>query len=244
MPNCVSNPSAVVARGGAITPGVGDEHIEPVVVGEHAVAEAPHRRQRREVDLPQLDVAPGRRPARTGSAARSPFSRSRTASMTLAPWAASARAVSCPSPADAPVTSVCVPLRSMPSRTSSVVDCSPKLTGGTVATHGRHLVRARARGSWSLANLAPRIVAGDFAPGFYVDHFVKDMSIALEEARRMGLALPGLALAQQLYVALQAQGRGRDGTQSLVHTLRGALRCRVAGRHRVSGTAAVTVTAR
>ena len=80
-------------------------------------------------------------------------------------------------------------------------------------------VSTGAAGSWSLANLAPRIVAGDFAPGFYVDHFVKDMSIALEEARRMRLALPGLALAQQLYVALQAQGRGRDGTQSLVHAL-------------------------
>ena len=80
-------------------------------------------------------------------------------------------------------------------------------------------VSTGAAGSWSLANLAPRIVAGDFAPGFYVDHFVKDMSIALEEARRMRLALPGLALAHQLYVALQAQGRGRDGTQSLVHAL-------------------------
>jgi 3-hydroxyisobutyrate dehydrogenase len=80
-------------------------------------------------------------------------------------------------------------------------------------------VSAGAAGSWSLSNLAPRIVAGDFAPGFYVDHFVKDMSLALAEARRMRLALPGLALAQQLYVALQAQGRGQDGTQSLVHAL-------------------------
>jgi 3-hydroxyisobutyrate dehydrogenase len=76
-----------------------------------------------------------------------------------------------------------------------------------------------AAGSWSLTNLAPRIVAGDFAPGFYVDHFVKDMSIALAEARQMRIALPGLALAHQLYVALQAQGRGRDGTQALVHAL-------------------------
>jgi 3-hydroxyisobutyrate dehydrogenase len=63
-----------------------------------------------------------------------------------------------------------------------------------------------AAGSWSLSNLAPRIVAGDFEPGFYVDHFVKDMGIALAEAQRMGIALPGLALARQLYVALQAQG--------------------------------------
>ncbi|HEY8526587.1 MAG TPA: NAD(P)-dependent oxidoreductase [Acidimicrobiales bacterium] len=76
-----------------------------------------------------------------------------------------------------------------------------------------------AAGSWALSNLAPRIVAGDFAPGFFVDHLVKDLGIALAEARRARLALPGLALAEQLYVALQAQGRGRDGTQALVHAL-------------------------
>jgi len=80
-------------------------------------------------------------------------------------------------------------------------------------------VSGGAAGSWSLANLAPRVVAGDFAPGFFVDHFVKDLGIALAEARRARLALPGLALANQLYVALQGQGRGRDGTQSLVHAL-------------------------
>lgn len=80
-------------------------------------------------------------------------------------------------------------------------------------------VSTGAAGSWSLSNLAPRIIAGDFAPGFLVDHFVKDMTLALTEARRMRLSLPGLALAQQLYVALQAQGRGRDGTQALVHAL-------------------------
>ena len=64
-----------------------------------------------------------------------------------------------------------------------------------------------------------RIVAGDFAPGFFVDHFVKDMTIALDEAARMQIALPGLALARQLYVALQAQGHGRDGTQALILAL-------------------------
>jgi 3-hydroxyisobutyrate dehydrogenase len=80
-------------------------------------------------------------------------------------------------------------------------------------------VSSGAAGSWALSNLAPRILDGDFAPGFFVDHFVKDMGIALAEARRMRLAMPGLALAQQLYVALQAQGRGRDGTQALVHAL-------------------------
>lgn len=80
-------------------------------------------------------------------------------------------------------------------------------------------VSGGAAGSWSLTNLAPRVMAGNFAPGFYVDHMVKDLGIALAEARRARLALPGLALAHQLYVALQAHGRGRDGTQALVHAL-------------------------
>ncbi len=76
-----------------------------------------------------------------------------------------------------------------------------------------------AAGSWALSNLAPRVVAGNFAPGFSVDHLVKDLGIALAEAKRARLAVPGLALANQLYVALQAQDRGRDGTQALVHAL-------------------------
>lgn len=80
-------------------------------------------------------------------------------------------------------------------------------------------VSSGAAGSWSLSNLAPRAIAGDFEPGFFVDHLVKDLGIALAEARRARLALPGLALANQLYVALQAQGRGRNGTQALVHAL-------------------------
>ena len=80
-------------------------------------------------------------------------------------------------------------------------------------------VSTGAAGSWALSNLAPRIVAGDFAPGFFVDHFVKDMGIALDEAARLQLAMPGLALARQLYVALQAQGHGRDGTQALILAL-------------------------
>ncbi len=80
-------------------------------------------------------------------------------------------------------------------------------------------VATGAASSWSLSNLAPRVIAGDFAPGFMVDHFVKDLGIALAEAKRARLALPGLALANQLYIALQAQDRGRDGTQALVHAL-------------------------
>ena len=80
-------------------------------------------------------------------------------------------------------------------------------------------VASGAAGSWSLSNLAPRMIANNFAPGFFVEHFIKDMGIALDESRRMGLALPGLALAEQLYVALQATGHGRDGTQALVLAL-------------------------
>ena len=76
-------------------------------------------------------------------------------------------------------------------------------------------VGSGAAGSWSLANLGKRIMDDDFDPGFFVEHFIKDMGIALEEAKRMGLSMPGLALAHQLYVALMAQGHGRDGTQAL-----------------------------
>jgi 3-hydroxyisobutyrate dehydrogenase len=80
-------------------------------------------------------------------------------------------------------------------------------------------VASGAAGSWSLSNYGPRMLSGDFAPGFVVDHFVKDMGIALDEAKRMKLSLPGLALAEQLYVALQAQGKGRLGTHSLMLAL-------------------------
>jgi 3-hydroxyisobutyrate dehydrogenase len=80
-------------------------------------------------------------------------------------------------------------------------------------------VSGGAAACWSLDNLAPRILRGDFSPGFFVDHFVKDMGIALEEARRMRIALPGLALVHQLYVAVQANGRGRSGTQALMLAL-------------------------
>jgi 3-hydroxyisobutyrate dehydrogenase len=80
-------------------------------------------------------------------------------------------------------------------------------------------VSGGAAGSWSLSNYAPRMLQGDFAPGFMVDHFIKDMEITLGEARRMNLALPGLALAHELYLALRAQGGGHDGTQSLIRAL-------------------------
>lgn len=80
-------------------------------------------------------------------------------------------------------------------------------------------VSSGAAGSWSLSNLGPRVIRGDFAPGFFVEHFIKDMGIALAEAERMQLALPGLALAKQLYVALAAQGHAKSGTQSLLLAL-------------------------
>ena len=76
-------------------------------------------------------------------------------------------------------------------------------------------VASGAAGSWSLSNLGPRIIGNNFDPGFFVEHFIKDMGIALDEARRMGLVLPGLALAHQLYLAVQAQGYGRRGTHAL-----------------------------
>lgn len=81
-------------------------------------------------------------------------------------------------------------------------------------------VSSGAAGSWSLANLGPRIVQGDFAPGFYVEHFIKDMRIALSEAERMRVALPGLALVSQLYNAVAAQGHARSGTQALMIALK------------------------
>jgi 3-hydroxyisobutyrate dehydrogenase len=72
---------------------------------------------------------------------------------------------------------------------------------------------------WSLDTLAPRILRRDFAPGFFVEHFIKDMGIALKESARMGLFLPGLALAHQLYLAVKAQGHGKLGTQALMLAL-------------------------
>ena len=76
-----------------------------------------------------------------------------------------------------------------------------------------------AAGCWSLDNLAPRILKRDFEPGFFVEHFIKDMGLALDEAKRMNLALPGLALVHQLYLAVQAQGHGKAGTQALLLAL-------------------------
>jgi 3-hydroxyisobutyrate dehydrogenase len=72
-----------------------------------------------------------------------------------------------------------------------------------------------AAASWQLSNLGPKMIDGNFEPGFYAEHFVKDMTIALSEARQMHLAMPGLSLTAQLFNALLAQGLGRKGTHAL-----------------------------
>ena len=80
-------------------------------------------------------------------------------------------------------------------------------------------VGSGAAGSWSLTNLGPRILNNNFDPGFFVEHFIKDMGIALAESRRMGLSLPGLALAEQLYLSVAAKGWSRCGTHALTLAL-------------------------
>ncbi len=80
-------------------------------------------------------------------------------------------------------------------------------------------VSVGAAGSKSLDVLGPRILARNFEPGFYVEHFIKDMGIALAEAEKMNLALPGLGLAKQLYESVRANGYGRKGTHALMLAL-------------------------
>ena len=80
-------------------------------------------------------------------------------------------------------------------------------------------VSVGAAGSKALEVLGPRMLARNFEPGFYVEHFIKDMGITLAEAEKMNLSLPGLGLAKQLYEAVRAQGYGRKGTQALLLAL-------------------------
>lgn len=80
-------------------------------------------------------------------------------------------------------------------------------------------VSSGAAGSWALTHMAPRIIAGNFEPGFFVDHFVKDLGIAIAGAKSLNLELPGLALAADLYRQVQQQGHGLAGTQALQKTL-------------------------
>ncbi|WP_269085306.1 NAD(P)-dependent oxidoreductase [Peribacillus muralis] len=76
-------------------------------------------------------------------------------------------------------------------------------------------ISSGAAGSWSLSNLVPRMVKGDFEPGFYIKHFIKDMKIALDEAEKMGMDAPGLSLSKSLYEDLAEAGEGNSGTQAL-----------------------------
>jgi 3-hydroxyisobutyrate dehydrogenase len=82
-------------------------------------------------------------------------------------------------------------------------------------------IKGGAAGSWSLTNYGPRLLRGDLEPGFKVDHFIKDLGIALSDARRLGVSLPGTALAQQLYVAAASQGLGQKGTHALAVAVAG-----------------------
>ncbi|WP_332633589.1 NAD(P)-dependent oxidoreductase [Halalkalibacter flavus] len=80
-------------------------------------------------------------------------------------------------------------------------------------------IETGAAGSWSLSNLAPRMINGDFKPGFYIKHFIKDMKIALESAKEMDLETPGLKLAKSLYEELENKGEENSGTQALYKLL-------------------------
>ena len=80
-------------------------------------------------------------------------------------------------------------------------------------------VGSGAASSWLLSNLGPRIMDGDFEPGFFVDHFIKDMGIALGESKRMGIELPGLSLVRSLYERASGLGHGKLGTQALLLAL-------------------------
>jgi len=100
--------------------------------------------------------------------------------------------------------------------------CEGLLYAARARLDPRKVIDSVSRGaadSWSIRNFGPRMIDRDFEPGFYVEHFVKDLSIAVEESDRMGLSLPGLALARELYEAVKAQGHGRKGTQALLLAL-------------------------
>ena len=81
------------------------------------------------------------------------------------------------------------------------------------------LVVAGSGGSFAMNTLGRRMLKGDFAPGFFIDHFIKDLGLCLDECRRMKLVLPGITLADQLYRTMQAKGQGSKGTQALIECL-------------------------
>lgn len=83
-----------------------------------------------------------------------------------------------------------------------------------------------AAGSWSLSNLGPRMVKEDYAPGFYVKHFIKDMKLAIEESEKMGLYMPGLLKAKEVYDALSEAGYDDNGTQAVIQLLKNYIKKR------------------
>jgi 3-hydroxyisobutyrate dehydrogenase-like beta-hydroxyacid dehydrogenase len=82
-------------------------------------------------------------------------------------------------------------------------------------------VSSGAASSWALQNLAPKMVAGDDRPGFFVDYQLNDLKIAHDTAHALGVPMPGASLAETLFRAASAQGHGRDGTQAVYHVIRG-----------------------
>ena len=83
-----------------------------------------------------------------------------------------------------------------------------------------NLIGKGAAGCWSINQLGPRILKGDWKPGFYIKHFLKDMRIALDDSEKMGLKLEGLALAQRFYSMTEGYNFEKDGTQALMKILR------------------------
>ena len=97
-------------------------------------------------------------------------------------------------------------------------------------------IRQGAAGCWTLEHLAPKMVQRDFTPGFYVEHFIKDMGMALAEAKRMGVLLPGLSVVHKLYQAVQAYGHGRSGTHALLLALENLSPTHLSGTHHPSSS--------
>lgn len=100
--------------------------------------------------------------------------------------------------------------------------CEALLYAKRAGLNGETLLSAISRGAagcWALDNLAPRVLKQDFTPGFMVDHFIKDLSIAVKEAEAMNLVLPGLSLAKSLYEKVHNMGHGESGTQALLIAL-------------------------
>lgn len=90
---------------------------------------------------------------------------------------------------------------------------------GLDVTQSIETIKTGAASSVPLTVLGPRMIARNFDPGFYVEHYIKDLEIALEECSRADLCLPNIALVKQFYVALKAQGGGKNGTQALIKVL-------------------------